>query len=137
MYFKPNDSKIHMGPLWDFDIGFGNVNYYGCDAYEGFWIKDSGWHAQLFKDGDFVKAVKERWNEKKDDIKELLNTEASSISSFVANLEEDAKINFSIWPILGTYVWPNPAGYEDRTTYQSEVEYLKSWLSNRINRLAG
>ncbi len=135
MYFNPNDGRIHMGPLWDFDIGFGNVNYYGCDAYEGFLIKDSGWHAQLFKDGDFVNAVKERWNEKKDEVKAHLSTEAPSLSSFAANLEEDAKINFSIWPILGTYVWPNPAGYEDRTTYQSEVEYLKNWLNARIDWL--
>lgn len=41
-------------------------------------------------------------------------------------------LNFKLWPVLGEYVWPNAPGYTERTTYQSEVDYLKSWLTNRI-----
>lgn len=43
-----------------------------------------------------------------------------------------AEINFKKWDILGRYVWPNPNGYDVRTSYQSEVDYLVAWLGNRI-----
>ena len=139
MYFDPSDSKIHMGPLWDFDIGFGNTNQFvTTPSTEGFLIKYGFWNNRLFTDKNFVAAVKERWAEKKD----LLNvisgaTEDSSmqittISDFGDILSSDAELNFTRWPILGTYVWRNPDGYEDRRTYQSEVDYLKDWLTKRI-----
>jgi spore coat protein CotH len=136
MYFNPKDGKIHMGPLWDFDIGFGNIDYNGCDQYEGFWIKNSGWYSRLFQDSGFVTAVKNRWSETKSDLEALGSTESSSVVTSVSemadNLKTDAEVNFNVWTILGTYVWPNAAGYEERTTYQSEVDYLTLWLKNRI-----
>ena len=55
------DGKLKMGPLWDFDIAFGNVNYNGCDKPEGFWIKPVAWYARLFQDPSFVQKVKERF----------------------------------------------------------------------------
>jgi hypothetical protein len=38
--------------------------------------------------------------------------------------------NFETWPILGTYVWPNPTPYD--TSHAAEVIRLRNWLSNRI-----
>ena len=37
--------------------------------------------------------------------------------------------NFTRWPTLGTYVWPN---YYVFDTYAEEIEYLKSWTAERI-----
>jgi hypothetical protein len=45
--------------------------------------------------------------------------------------------NFIRWPVLGVYVWPNPDGFEDRTTYASEVEYLKRWIEDRLRWMDG
>ena len=145
MYFDPSDSKIHMGPLWDFDIGFGNVNYNACDSTEDYWIKNSGWHSRLFTDENFVAAVKKRWSEKKDLLTTIASAgatdvtsgteEVTTISDFTAALSSDTELNFTVWPILGAYVWPNADGYADRTSYQSEVCYLKNWLTARITWL--
>lgn len=139
MYYNSEDGLIHMGPLWDFDIGFGNINYNDCDSYEGFWIKDSGWYKRLFEDEEFESAVKNRWEEKKNDIFALLSEGTSeditTIKEMSDALEDDAAVNFTLWQILGTYVWPNAQGYEERTTYQSEINYLSSWLNNRIEWL--
>ena len=33
--------KIKMGPLWDFDLAFGNVDYADSRYVEGFWIKNN------------------------------------------------------------------------------------------------
>jgi len=40
--------------------------------------------------------------------------------------------NFERWPILDQYVWPNPyIGY----TYDNELDYLKTWLTDRLTWL--
>lgn len=134
MYYDPSDSKLHLGPNWDFDIAYGNVNYNGCDNPEGFWIKNAVWISRMFEDPQFVTKLKARWNEKKSELQETFATNGT-IQTLADSISVSAEYNFKKWPILGTYVWPNPAGYENRTTYQSEVDYMKTWLSNRYNWL--
>jgi len=46
-------------------------------------------------------------------------------------LNEGQIRNFIQWPILGTYVWPNPSPIP--TTYQGEIDRLKLWIANRIS----
>ena len=128
MYFNPTDQKLYMGPVWDFDIGFGNVNYNESKEYEGFWAKQSGWYVRLFEDTAFVNNVKARWNQKKSEIDSLFDI----IEQYSQSVENDARLNFTVYPILGTYVWADPDGYEERKTYQSEVDFLTDWLSHRI-----
>ena len=53
--------KIKMGPLWDFDLAFGNVDYSECEYPTGFWVKDHTWYARLFEDENFVQKVQERF----------------------------------------------------------------------------
>lgn len=132
LYYDPADGKLHMGPDWDFDIGFGNIDYNGCDNPEGFWIKNSGWHKQLFTDPTFVAKVKARWNKVKGKVQAAAIAE---IKSKADNIAASAELNFKRWQILGTYVWPNAAGYDKRDTYQSEVDYLVDWTSKRYSWL--
>ena len=40
-----------------------------------------------------------------------------------------ASRNYTKWPILGTYVWPNNFIGD---TYQEEIDYLKNWMQNRL-----
>jgi hypothetical protein len=49
-----------------------------------------------------------------------------------ARRESPVMRHFDRWPILGTYVWPNPAGYNTRNTFQSEVLWMKTWLTTRL-----
>ena len=136
MYYNPTDQKLHMGPNWDFDISCGNINYNGCDNYEGWWIKNSVWIKRLFEDEAFVNKVKERWNAKAQDIHNLIESNAEFSSSGIQALADgisiSAEYNFEKWNILGRYVWPNAAGYQSRTTYQSEIDYMIDWLNHRI-----
>ena len=131
-YYNPSDKLIHMGPNWDFDISCGNINYNGCDNPEGYWIKNSGWIKRMFQDTNFENKVKARWNENREDIYSYINT---SIQENADYLSDAAELNFSKWDILGTYVWPNADGYAERTTYQSEVDYLIGWLNKRFEFL--
>ena len=52
------------------------------------------------------------------------------IDSLVIELGSSVDRNFSKWPILGTYIWPNYYVFE---TFDQEINYLKSWISDRLN----
>jgi hypothetical protein len=47
----------------------------------------------------------------------------------VLNVEAQQR-NFQRWPVLGTYVWPN---YYVGSSFQDEVNWLKNWVTNRLN----
>jgi hypothetical protein len=51
------------------------------------------------------------------------------IDSLATILEQPAIRHYSRWPILGTYVWPNNF---IGNTYQEEIDYLKTWVTNRL-----
>jgi hypothetical protein len=44
-------------------------------------------------------------------------------------LSEAQERHFRRWDLLGTYIWPNAYVGE---TYQDEVDYLKSWIRDRL-----
>jgi hypothetical protein len=125
MYYDGDREKYCMGPVWDFDISLGNINYNNNDNPEGFWIKNSPWINRLFEDPSFVSSVKARWNTKKNDffaLSRYIDERASYIN--------DAQVqNFRKWDILGIPVWPNVVV---PGSYQGEIDYLKSWLAGRL-----
>ena len=135
MYFDPSDQKFHMGPVWDFDLGFGNnmvdVNTEGFQAEAA--SNGANWILELKESEEFMKIVKERWNECKASIESYFSGE---YKENLSNIKEDVDVNFIRWPILGKSVWKAPNDCESRTTYDSEVEYFKTWKDNRIQWLS-
>ena len=120
--------KIKMGPLWDFDLSFGNVDYADSRYAQGFWVKDNAWIARMFNDTVFVEKVKTRFAYFKANqnlILDKIDTYADKLN--LAQQENDAK-----WGTLGMYVWPNPVWFD---TYGEEVAHLKSWYSQRMTWL--
>ena len=83
---------------------------------------------RMFTDPDFITRVKNRWNDKKTILYTFIS---SKIQEIADQLAPAADFNFKKWIILGRYVWPNCAGYKERTTYQKEVDYMIQWLKNR------
>jgi len=65
--------KIKMGPVWDFDLAFGNVNYSSAEDPEGFWIKENIWYEKMFEDPYFKELVKERFSYYMDNLDEILS----------------------------------------------------------------
>ncbi len=145
-FYKERDSeggKIKFGPVWDFNLGFGNVDYCTQGNPEGLVILNfnevcSGdwwvvhfWWKKFIQDEFFYNELKHRWQalRKKEFSEERINFVIDSISTM---LGEAQVRNFQQWPILGQYVWPN---YYVGQTYGEEVNYLKSWIKNRIKYL--
>jgi len=52
-----------------------------------------------------------------------------SIDSIAQQLDSASIRHYQRWPILGVYVWPN--NYIGQT-YSDEVNYLKTWITNRL-----
>jgi hypothetical protein len=120
--------KINMGPLWDFDLAFGNVNYSDATNPAGFWVKDHKWYARLFQDPAFVTKVKSRFAYFKNNQDFILNK-----MDFYANyLKYSQQENDTRWNVLGNYIWPNPVFF---STYQEEVNHLKNWYTQRMDWL--
>lgn len=117
--------KIKMGPLWDFDLSFGNVDYADSKFAEGFWVKSHPWYVRLFNDPAFVEKVKTRFAYFKQNqslILDKIDMHAERLNC--AQQENDEK-----WQTIGIYVWPNPVVYD---TYAKEVAHLKDWYSARM-----
>lgn len=137
---KDRDSKnpkLKMGPLWDFDLAFGNADYYDGAKTVGwqveFQVRSDAfqlpfWWSKLVQDSNFVNAAKSRWAVLRADVLSVPRLHAV-IDSIANHIDEAQARNFQRWPILGTYVWPN--AYIGQT-YAEEVNYLKHWLELRL-----
>jgi len=123
--YKDRGQKLSMGPVWDFDIAFGNINYNDGWLTEGWYITKSKWINRLFEDPYFAREFIKRWQEMKPIIDEIPNT----IDDVGLNIQEAADRNFERWDILGQYVWPNYPPYPE--TYEGELERLKTWIIDR------
>ncbi len=129
MYFNliPGE-KIKMGPLWDFDLGFGNVNYADTQYPEGFWVKEHQWFQRLFEDPSFVDLVKSRFSFFRNNQAYLIQI-IDQKADYLRWAQEE---NDDRWDLFGNYVWPNPVVYD---THAQEVEHLKNWFIERMNWL--
>jgi hypothetical protein len=119
-----------MGPLWDFDLSFGNVDYADSRYSQGYWVKDNPWFAKLFTDSVFVEKVKTRFAY----FKANQNLILDKIDAYADKLNLAQQENDLKWGTLGTYVWPNPLVFD---TYTEEVLHLKTWYSQRMAWLDG
>jgi hypothetical protein len=136
--FIDNTSKLHMGPVWDYDLSFGNANY--NDGWNS-----TGWYNSLLSDTDYPywrrlfqdKAFRSRYANRWSGLRRnLFSTERllGTIDDHASLIDEPAARNFRRWPILGTYVWPN---WFIANTFQEEITWMKGWLADRLSWMDG
>ena len=138
---KDKNGKLKMGPIWDFNLAFGNANYCGGGdtdswAYQfnsrcpnDFWAVPFWWE-RFLQDPEFVSRLKARWAELRGNVlsdASILN----KIDDYETLLNKSGSVdeNFKVWQILGVYVWPN--NYVGKT-YQEELNYLQEWIKSRL-----
>lgn len=127
--FKSSGQKLKLGPLWDFDLAAGNVDYSDAQYPERWWVRvGSPWFTRLLEDPAFAAKVKTRWNQLKGQGADLTAV-LRLVDRTAYALELSQQKNFVIWDILNIYVWPNPVV---TGSYQGEVSYLKDWLTTRM-----
>jgi CotH kinase protein len=133
------DPRLHAGPVWDYNLAFGNADY--CNGYmnEGwafdfnkvcskdYWLVPFWWE-RLREDPAFRAQAAERWATLRET---ALSDEA--IGQLVADISSQlkngaAERNFKQWDIMGKKIWPN---YYVGKTWEEEVEQLRKWTVTR------
>ncbi|GIL21778.1 MAG: hypothetical protein BroJett042_02910 [Bacteroidota bacterium] len=143
---KQRDSdggKLVMGPVWDFNLGFGNADYCTTGTPTG-WVTGFNslcpgdywlipfWWSKLNQDPNYRGKLGARWAELR--AGKLQTTQLHSyIDSVYTVLSSEAALrNFTRWPVLGQYVWPN---YYVGNSFQEEIIWLKNWITQRMSWL--
>lgn len=141
-FYKEKDSdggKLFAGPAWDFNLGYSNVDYWPPgNEYTGWryslvepyeW-SIMFWWKRMMEDPYFEDLFHTRWQQLRNNELSNYNIE-HAIDSIVEYIDGAKHRNYERWPILGQYVWPN---YNwQGNDYNDEVEFLETWLFNRIN----
>jgi hypothetical protein len=142
-FYKDRDSKggkIVAGPVWDYDLAFRNADYCDGDLASGWSYRFNNvcptdgyfvpfWWDKLMTDTAFVGGLRCRWKSLR--TTRLSETHLYSLIDSVVNLVAEAQQrHFQQWPVLGTYVWPNPQPIP--ASYAGEITALKSWLASRL-----
>ncbi|MBN2411905.1 CotH kinase family protein [candidate division KSB1 bacterium] len=149
--YKDRDSKggrLSMGPLWDYNLAFGNANYYdGTDTDD--WILDvlsdpavishdtwqtPFWWSKLVREEKFNARIYDRWFELRRDVLSIRRI-YQYIDTWADTLRDAQERNFAVWSGPGDGgegFWPVPAVFRSFKTYHDEINYLKKWTGERI-----
>lgn len=128
--------------LWDFNIAWGNANYYGGERTD-LWqymmnVNNSGddcpvpfyWYKMLL-DEDFVSDMKNRWQAYRqgNHSDQRLMATVDSLTNLLTS-EGAAERNETAWGIYNrSNIWPLPYYAKN---YDQAVSYLKNWIQQRL-----
>ncbi|MCO6496827.1 MAG: CotH kinase family protein [Chitinophagaceae bacterium] len=137
-FYKDKGGLIVAGPVWDYDIAWGNADYFDGWKTTGFvynfnWPSYEPnvppfWWKRLRQDEIWEEDLRYTYHS-------LRRTTLSNnhifhlIDSMAAEINEAQARNFTKWDILGTKVWPNK--YVNGS-FQGEIDYLKTWIGSRL-----
>ena len=142
---KDRNEKLVIGPIWDFNLSFGNADYCGGERYDVWCFKFNErclgdywnvpfWWNRLLEDEKFVDKLKDRWNQLRlntlsdNNILTLIEEQYS----FLNNETDIINRNFNKWKIFGIYIWPNSF---IGNNYYEEIDFLKNWIKERTKWL--
>lgn len=146
-FYKDKDSKggkLTMGPAWDYNLSFGNADYYDGYLPQGWvynkleltegtpdYFQTPFWWGKLMKDSVFVNSVKRRWSSLR---KTTLTPQAifKFMDSTTVALKDPMQRNFGRFPLYGKKVWPN---YYVGNNANEELFWMENWISARITWL--
>jgi len=142
---KDRNEKLVIGPIWDFNLSFGNADYCGGERYDVWCFKFNErclgdywnvpfWWNRLLEDEKFVDKLKNRWNQLRLNILSDNNilTLIEEQYSFLNNETDIINRNFNKWKIFGIYIWPNSF---IGNNYYEEIDFLKNWIKERTKWL--
>lgn len=126
-----HDGRIKFGPLWDYDLGFGNTIFQNGD-------KRTGWQfavptnnrlklTRLFQDTGLVELFQDEWFRQRE---LYLNDDSifNRIDELVEYLQPAIERNYLVWPIIDeSLFWPAYMVSD----YEEEINTLKSYIADR------
>ena len=127
---KKQDGPFMYAPLWDFDFAYGNADYidYGPENWYGMREWKNRMFILMMKVPELRLKFKERFMYYEEEILPQLE---QFIIRFQNSISEMGIKNFERWPILETYIWPNPTEMMERHSHALQVEYVYLYLLER------
>lgn len=130
---KPRGGKIIVGPAWDWNLSFGNADYYEADETSGWYyqnLRDTeiSWMYRLKDDPDFMQRLADRWAELRKDAlaqDKLLGR----VDAIRTQLQEAQRRDNNKWRTIGRNIQPN--SYVGNS-YDQEVDWMKNWIKGRL-----
>ncbi len=131
---KERGGKLKMGPAWDWNLAFGNANYYDGSDPTGWYtpmLRDTEicWFRRLNEDPEFQQRAIDRWGELRASVFATQRVLAR-VDEMAAQLNEAQARNFRRWPIMGRRVNPNDFVGD---TYEEEIKWMKQWIQKRLS----
>lgn len=155
-YHKDRGGKMRAGPLWDFNISLGNANYAEAERPTG-WVYAGNdadplagglWYARLQEDPEYRLRHFDRYWELRQGVWNtaalmaridavvalMLDGNTNLIRNNMPNtVQSPAARQYRKHQILGQAPWPNADIENTLTTFQSTVDYMKRWITTRLN----
>ena len=121
------DDVIRLGPVWDFDVAYGNWTADTLRTITDWYVRPSGWNGLIFKQDKYWKEAVQYWK----DHREFLATFPDSIRKYSKALKPATKNEFKRWPVLkNTETWTYKEAY---SSYDEAVDSLNSWINQRMD----
>lgn len=122
---KDRNGKIHAGPVWDFD-------YYTYQPYYKNMLINTNavWNDRIINDPANHPKIKERWNARKDAIKEI----AEEMDRQYEIVKESAEYNSKLWPLSLNINRDDALSVKDAVArmkgyYVEKVQYMDTFIN--------
>jgi hypothetical protein len=148
-YFnKGNDGRIGPGPVWDWNLAYGNADYLAGGQTNGWYYEAAGetdhpWARRLITgsssstgttgDPNFTQLVADRWAMFRTNVLNATNTmkEIDQLSALLSEAAARDLYGKYRAGLIGVYTWPNPGGsadgrdvdYVHPTNYLGPIEF--------------
>ncbi|MBQ9544473.1 MAG: CotH kinase family protein, partial [Clostridia bacterium] len=138
-FTKNAGEKLKLGPVWDFDLAFGNFNRDKANYDQWATTTDDDyvgvtWTAHLLQDKEFVEAFKKRWDEVRD---RLLETANAYLDKYEPLVTPSAEENFRLWGNLNIRTTMQRSDVTKYNTYPKQIQYIRDFLTDRAEWLDG
>ena len=125
-FFEPEDGKLHLGPVWDFDLSAGNTILPAMSASDGWLLAGRPVVSRLLADPAFQTALRARWRQLR--ANGILEALLASADRNARELRGPARRNFARWDVLDRPLFVNQPVHGSHT---AAVTAMKDWLTRR------
>jgi len=116
---------MHYGPVWDFDLAYGNWIKEWVQKPNDWYVRYSGWDRELFQNSVISGQAKDYWNYHKNYFAVL----PDSINKYAKELAPATRNEFNRWPVLDNI--ENWTYKEPYSSYSEAIDSLNSWIVQR------
>ena len=128
---KNHDTKIEMGPIWDFNYSLGLTEYNNGFDYKGWVFKYEAvpfWWKKLLQKPEFKELLIKRWEFLRNENISIQNM-FKMIDNLYLGVEPAQKRNFIRWDVFNETMGVR---YNKVASLEEEIEIIKEWIEHRV-----